>query len=292
MDVPVPKPKPNQVLVKVYANSVNSGDVRLRSLDVGNLPGAVFVKFIMRCIVGFRAPRKKILGMVLSGEVVEVGTAVSKFKAGDRVYAMTGFVLGAFAEYAVVGEEQSIAHMPERASFEEAATIPFGGTTALYFLRKAGVEQAKRVLIYGASGAVGTAAVQVAVGYGAEVTAVCGEDGMATAKDLGATTIYDYRKQSMKDVVGQFDIIFDAVGKISKAEVAHLLSAGAKYVTVGGLDTAKETAADLELLAAWFAEGKYKAVIDRVYDFEEMIEAQRYVETGRKKGSVIVQVRR
>lgn len=291
VDVPVPKPKLNQVLIKVQATSVNSGDVRLRGLDVGDLPGAVFVKFIMRCIVGFKAPRKKILGMVLAGEVVEVGGVVSKFKVGDKVYAMTGFALGAFAEYAVVGEEQSIAHMPKAPSFEEASSLVFGGATALYFLRKAGIESAKRVLVYGASGAVGTAAVQVASYYGAEVTAVSGEDGMTIAKDLGATTVYDYRKQSVADIQGQFDIVFDAVGKISKAEVAHLLATGARYVTVGGMDTAKETAADLELLAKWFDEGKFKAVIDRVYDLEEMVEAQRYVETGRKKGSVVVRVR-
>jgi len=289
-EVPRPVPAKNQVLIKVMATAVNSGDVRIRSLDAG--PGIVgaILKFIIRCIVGFSGPRSKILGMVLAGEVVEVKEAVNAFKVEDRVFAMTGLKFGAYAQYATVSVTQPIAHMPKTASFEESVTLPFGGTTALYFLRKAGIDKAKQVLIYGSSGAVGTAAVQVAKYFGANVTAVCSEDGIELTKRLGADTVYDYKKQPLKDITGQFDVVFDAVGKITKPEITHLLLPDAKFVTVGGLDTAKETASDLELLARMFDDGTFKAVIDKTYNLNEMVEAHRYVDSGRKKGNVIVRV--
>ncbi len=287
-EVPTPVPASNQILIRVRAAAVNSGDVRIRALNVGT--GLVWglIKIIIRCLVGFTGPRKKILGIVLAGEVVETGSAVTSFKVGDRVFAMTGLQFGAYAEYATVAESQSITHMPTKASFEEAAAITFGGTTALYFLRKAGIETAKKILIYGSSGAVGTSAVQVARYYGADVTAVCGEDGIELAKQLGASTVYDYRKQGVKAITGQFNIIFDAVGKTTHAEINHLLSPNAQFVTVGGFDTAKETAADLKQLATMFDEGTLQAVIDKTYDLSEIVEAHRYVDAGRKKGNVVV----
>lgn len=290
VDIPRPIPTKNQVLVKIGATTVNSGDVRLRALRVGE--GFVWgvIKLIIRCLVGFRGPRKKILGMVFAGEVVEAGEAVSSFKVGDRVYGMTGLQMGTFAEFTAVAETQSITHMPTSASFAEAAALPFGGTTALYFLRKAGIEKAKQVLIYGSSGAVGTAAVQVAKYYGAEVTAVCGEDGIELAKELGADTVYNYKTQPVKDIRGQFDVIFDAVGKVTKTDVAHLLAPEARFVTVGGFDTAKETVADLAQLVAMYDEGSFRAVIDRTYDLTDMVAAHRYVDAGSKKGNVVVTV--
>jgi len=228
------------------------------------------------------------LGMVLAGEVVETGPAATSFTVGDRVFAMTGLQFGAYAEYATVAENKSITHMPTKASFEEAAALPFGGTTALYFLRKAGIEKAKKVLIYGSSGAVGTAAVQVAKYYGADVTAICGEDGIDLARQLGAGTVHNYKMHAIKDIAGQFDIVFDAVGKTTQSEIQHLLLPNAKFVTVGGFDTANETTPDLEQLARMFDEGALSAVIDRVYDLSEIVAAHRYVDTGRKKGNVIV----
>lgn len=289
-EVAKPTPRDNELLVKVRATSVNSGDVRIRALRVGEGMRWQLIKVILQIIVGFTGPRNKIIGIVLAGEVVEVGKAVSAFKTGDKVFAMTGLRFGTFAEYAIVAENQSVAHMPQNASFAEAAALPFGGTTALYFLRKAGIENAKRVLIYGSTGAVGTAAVQVAKSYGATVTAVCGEGGVELSKALGATTIYNYRTQSLKDITGQFDAVFDAVGKTTKSDVAHLLLPHATYVTVGGMDTASETAADLKQLAQMFDDGTFKAVIDKTYDFSAMVEAHRYVDAGHKKGNVIVTV--
>lgn len=290
VEVPKPVPAKNQVLIRVKAAAVNSGDVRIRALRVGT--GFVWgiIKLIIRCLVGFTGPRRKILGMVLAGEVVETGSSVTSFKNGDKVFAMTGLQFGAYAEYAAVAETQSITHMPTKATFEEATALPFGGTTALYFLRKAGIEKAKKVLIYGSSGAVGTAAVQVAKYYGADVSAVCGEDSIALSKELGAHTVYNYKKQTVKEITDQFDIVFDAVGKITRSEIKHLLSPSATFVTVGGFDTAKETTSDLKQLARMFDEGAIKAVIDRVYELSEIVEAHRYVDAGRKKGNVVVTI--
>lgn len=290
VELPKPVPAKNEVLIRVRAAAVNSGDVRIRSLDVGTGVRWGIIKCIIRCLIGFSGPRRKVLGMVLSGEVVETGTAVKSFKVGDKVFAMTGLRFGAYAEYAVVAESQSIAVMPATASFEEAAALPFGGSTALYFLRKAGIQGAKQVLIYGSSGAVGTAAVQVAKYFGATVTAVCGEDGLALAQQLGAGTVYNYKEQPISNITGQFDVVFDAVGKITEAEVKHLLVPAGRFVTVGGMDTAQETAADLKQLAEMFDEGAFSAVIDRVYDISEIVEAHRYVDAGRKKGNVVVTI--
>jgi NADPH:quinone reductase-like Zn-dependent oxidoreductase len=290
VEVPKPVPAKNQVLIRIRAAAVNSGDVRVRALSVGTGLKWEIIKFIFRCIVGFTGPRRKILGIVLAGEVVETGSAVTSFKAGDRVFAMTGLQFGAYAEYATVAESQSIAHMPIKASFEEAAALPFGGTTALYFLRKAGIEKAKKVLIYGSSGSVGTSAVQVAKYYGADVSAVSGEDGIALSRELGANTVYNYKEQTVKEITDKFDIVFDAVGKITRSEIKHLLLPHATFVTVDSLDTAKETSADLKQLAYMFDEGAITAVIDRVYDLSQIVEAHRYVDTGRKKGNVIVRI--
>ncbi len=290
VDIPKPVPANDQVLIRVRAAAVNSGDVRIRSLRVGTGPVWEIIKLIPRCIVGFKGPRRKVLGMVLAGEVIETGSAITVFKVGDKVFAMTGLKFGAYAEYAVVAASQAITHMPAQASFAEATALPFGGTTALYFLRKAKIEQAKKVLIYGSSGAVGTAAVQVAKYFGADVTAVCGEDGIDLAKQLGANTVYNYQEQHLEDITGQFDIVFDAVGKITKSKIKHLLLPEARYVTVGGMDTAKETTSDLEQLAQMFTEGALRAVIDKTFPLTEMVEAHRYVDSGRKKGNVIVTI--
>lgn len=290
VEVGIPVPTKNQILIRVRASAVNSGDARIRALNVGTGLTWGIIKIILRCLIGFNAPRKRILGMVLAGEVVETGSSITSFKIGDRVFAMTGLQFGAYAEYATVADNQTISHMPTKASFEEAAALPFGGTTALYFLRKARIEKAKRVLIYGSSGAVGTSAVQIAKYYGAEVTVVCGTDGINLSKQLGADTIYDYKEHNIKDIAGQFEIVFDAVGKITQSEIKHLLSPNATFVTVGGFDTAKETASDLEQLAQMFDEGAITAVIDRVYNLSEIVEAHRYVDSGQKKGNVIIAI--
>lgn len=284
-----PSPKENEILIQIKAASLNSADVRLRALDVGDgLKGAI-AKIAIRLLLGFNKP-KRVQGSVLSGEVVEVGNQVTRFKPSDEVYAMTGLSLGAFAEYCALPDKRAIALKPKTASHEEACTIPFGGTAALYFLRKANIKSGDKILIYGSTGAVGTSAVQIAAYFGGEVSAVCGPDGIALTKVLGATTVYDYTKNSLDEITGTFNIVFDAVGKITKTDVNHLLAADGHYITVNGLDAATEKSADLEELAQMYDAGKLVATIDKKYDLDEIIEANRYVDSGRKRGSVVIRI--
>jgi NADPH:quinone reductase-like Zn-dependent oxidoreductase len=287
-EVEKPRPKKNEVLIKVEATSVNSGDVRLRALRVDDGALGSVAKIVMRIIIGFRGPRKKVLGAVLSGVVKDIGAEVDKFKVGDEVFAMTGMKFGGFAEYATLSQNKGISLKPKKASFEEAAAIPFGGTTALYFLYKAGIAKSKKVLIYGSTGAVGTSAVQIAKSEGVNVTAVSGPDGIELTKSLGADIVYDYKKQDISELNEQFDIIFDAVGKFSKDKCKDILKDGGSYVTVGGLDVANEAQSSMKLLADMFDEGKLEAVIDKTFSFNEMVEAHRYVDTGQKMGNVVV----
>lgn len=203
---------------------------------------------------------------------------------------MAGFSFGAFAEYCALPDKRAIALKPKKASFEEASTLPFGGNTALYFLRKAGVSKGKKVLIYGSTGAVGSSAVQVAKYLGAKVTAVSGPDGIKLTKQLGASKIYNYQEIAIEDIDDKFDVVFDAVGKISKTSAKHLISESGIYITVDGLDVAKESSSDLEELAKMFDSGKLVATIDKTFDLDEIVEANRYVDTGRKKGSVVIRI--
>jgi NADPH:quinone reductase-like Zn-dependent oxidoreductase len=290
-EVNKPTPKDYEVLIKVYAASLNSGDVRMRSLDGGDGLKGFLAKRFLRVALGLRKPRR-VPGSVLAGKVVKVGSSVTRFNPGDEVYAMAGFSFGAFGEYCTLPVKRAIALKPKNASFEEASALPFGGNTALYFLRKAGIAEAKNVLIYGATGAVGSSAVQVAKTYGAKVTAVSGTDGIELTKSLGADVMYDYKKTGLDEIEGSFDIVFDAVGKMSKSRAAHLLAENGVYVTVDSLDVAKELSSDLEELAHMYDEGKLVAVIDKVFDLEDIVEANRYVDTGRKKGSVVIRIMR
>jgi NADPH:quinone reductase-like Zn-dependent oxidoreductase len=288
-DVPKPKVKSNEILIKVKAASVNSGDVRMRALDAGEGVKGFVSKIVIRLLVGLIKPRR-IPGSVLAGEVVEVGDSVTRFKVGDEVYAMAGFSFGAFAEYCALPDKRAIALKPKKASFEEASSIPFGGNTALYFLRKAGAGKAKKVLIYGSTGAVGASAVQVAKYLGAEVTAVSGPDGISLTKELGASKVYNYKETAVEDIDGKFDVVFDAVGKTSKSKASYILADGGKYVTVDSLDVAKESSADLEELAEMFDNGELVATIDKTFSLDEIVEANRYVDSGRKKGSVVIKI--
>jgi NADPH:quinone reductase-like Zn-dependent oxidoreductase len=283
-----PIPKKGEVSIKVMASSLNSGDVRIRALKIEGM-SAPIIKAVMRLLVGIRKPRR-IPGAVFAGIIEDVGEGVQKFKVGDKVFAMTGFRFGAHAEYAVLSENKTVTLKPRKANFEEAAALPFGGNTAIYFLRKAGIEKAKNVLIYGATGAVGTAAVQIAKIKGANVTAFCGEDGMILSKKLGANKVYDYKKQKVANLAEKFDIIFDTVGKLTKKECRNQLTDNGVFISVGALDVAKEQASNLEELANYFDEGKYVAVIDRVYPLDDIAEAHRYVDLGHKKGNVLITI--
>jgi NADPH:quinone reductase-like Zn-dependent oxidoreductase len=289
-EVEKPVTKKNEVLVRVVATSVNSGDVRMRALRVDDGVMGSFTKVMMRFIIGFKGPRNKILGAVLSGVVEETGDEVTKFNVGDEVFAMTGMKFGGFAEYATLSQDKGISLKPLKASFEESAAIPFGGITALYFLGKAGLAKSKKVLIYGSTGTVGSSAVQIAKFKGANVAAVSGPDGIELTKSLGADKVFDYKKQDVSELDEKFDIVFDAVGKLPKAKCKNILKEGGSYVTVGGFDVANEAQSDMKQLAEMFDKGRLSAVIDKTYPFAEMVKAHRYVDSGRKKGNVVVAV--
>ena len=284
-EVEQPVPKESDLLIQVYASAVHSGDRRLRALDVpaaGKLP--------MRLVVGWNAPRQPILGVVLAGEVVATGSRVQHFKVGDRVYALTGMRFGGYAEYACIKENKCVQQMPRNASFAEAASLPFGGTTVLHFFRKLNLEQAKTILIYGASGAVGSLAVQIAKQYGLHVTAVCSGRNAQLVKQLGADVVVDYTTDGYDTELTTYDAVFDASGKVDKRTVRHHVKADGAFRSVAGQGVARALKDDLTQLNEWFEAGKIQAVIDRVYPLEEIIAAHRYVDSGQKHGNVIVSI--
>lgn len=286
-EVERPVPGEKDVLVRIRASAVNSGDVRVRGLVVGG-----FLRLVMRLVLGFRGPRRRILGLVLAGVVEEVGAKVTRFRPGDEVFASTGLRFGGHAEYITLPESGTVLHKPRNLSFEESAAILFGGMTALYFLRKGGLDTGKglRVLIYGASGSVGTAAIQIAAFHGAEVTAVCGPEGMNLGRSLGSHRQVDYTSEAFTRLAEQYDIVFDAVGKTSRRWRRSMLRPGGRELTVGGLDTARETTGQMEELKRMSEGGHFRATIDRVYPLESIREAHRYVDSGRKKGNVVIQM--
>lgn len=286
-EIPRPVCDDQQILVKIVATAVNSGDVRVRALKTTG-----FLKLVMRLVLGFSKPRKAVLGNVFAGVVSEVGKDVKQYKTGEKVFGMTGFGFGTYAEYIALSAKSIVVPMPANATFEEAAALPFGWQTAIYFLQKAGIEILKnsKVFIYGATGSVGIAAVQLARHYNAAVTAVCSTAGRGMVQALDVSDIICYDEEDFTKTTGQFDIVFDAVGKTSKRQCRHLLKAGGNYVTVGGLAVAAEKKEQLEFVRQLFEQGKGVAAIDKVYDFNDIVEAHRYVDTGRKKGNVVLRM--
>ena len=236
-DIPKPAPKANEVLVRIHATTVTAGDWRLRKAD----------PFLARLFNGlFKPTRVKVLGFELAGVIEEVGKEVKAFKKGDSVFASCGLSFGGYAEYKCMPENNLIALKPANMTFEEAATVPIGGLTALRFLKQAGIKRGDNILIYGASGSVGTFAVQLSKYFGAEVTAVCSTPNIQMVKTLGATQAIDYLKEDFTGTDRKFDIIFDAVGKTSRSASKHLLKPKGSYVTVKG--SPKEGPNDLILL--------------------------------------------
>lgn len=284
-EVQKPVPKENELLVKIHATTVASGDLRVRAFD-----SPILLWLPMRIFLGLRKPRKSILGVELAGEVEEIGKNVKGFKRGDQVFAMTGMNFGAYAEYTCIPETGQVAIKPDNMPLKEAAAVLFGGTSALYFLRKGQIEERKKVLIYGASGSVGTSAVQLAKYYGAEVTAVCSSANFELVHSLGADHAIDYTEEDFTSSDERYDLIFDAVGKSSKAQCKKALLPDGSYVSVEGQGIAKVHTKDLLFLKSLIEEEKLKAVIDRHYLLEQIPEAHRYVETGHKKGNVVVTI--
>lgn len=304
-DVAKPVPKGDEVLIRIRATTVTSADCRIRSL---NMP--LGFGFISRLVFGITKPRQPILGSELAGEVESVGGTVRKFKPGDRVFAMGGMGMGCHAEYKCLPESGALAFMPADLTFEEAAAIPFGGTTALDFLRRGELSEGERILINGASGAVGTAAVQLARHFGAEVTAVCSAANRALALSLGAVRVIDYTQTDFTRNGERYDVIVDTVGSAPYSRCkASLKDHGRLLLVLAGLPDmlpipwvavtsdkkifagpATERAEDLRFLADLVQTGHFKPVIDRRYSFDQMAEAHAYVDTGRKKGNVVITV--
>jgi NADPH:quinone reductase-like Zn-dependent oxidoreductase len=282
-EVEKPAPKEHEILVKIHATTVTSGDCRVRSF---NSPLLLWLP--MRLVLGLRKPRKPILGVELAGEVVEVGKNVTQFKKGDQLFAMTGMKFGGYAEYICLSEKGTMAIKPENITYEEAASISFGGTTALYFFRKGRIQAGHKVLIYGASGAVGTAAVQLASYYGAEVTGVCSAENSELVKSLGADHVINYKNEDFIKRKERYDLIFDAVGKLTKNDCKEALALNGRFVSVEGQGIAKVQTEDLFFLKKLMEEGQIKSVIDRRYSLEQVPAAHEYVETGRKIGNVVV----
>jgi NADPH:quinone reductase-like Zn-dependent oxidoreductase len=306
-DVERPVPKEDEVLVRVRATTVNRSDVHTRE---ANQSSGLAMTLLSRSISGLRGPRQRILGTEFAGEVIAVGPAVTEFAIGDRVFGSSGFRFGAHAEFMCVRESARIAQMPEGMSFEEAAPACDGALNALTCLSAADLRPGRSILIYGASGACGTAGVQLARYFGADVTAVCGTKNLELVRSLGADRVIDYTQEDFTKNGEKYDVIFDAVGKHSFRRCLGSMKPGGIYLPTDGLENLwwamwtsrigdkkvvfqippRQTKKDVLFLKGLIEARKYRPVIDRCYLLEDVIEATKYVETEQKTGNVVLTV--
>jgi NADPH:quinone reductase-like Zn-dependent oxidoreductase len=295
-DVERPIPKEDEVLVRVHASTVTRTDCGFRGAEY----------FVSRFFTGLLRPKQKIVGMELAGEVEAVGGSVREFAVGDRVF---GVKAGANAEFVCVREAGALAHMPATLTFEEAAAVCDGATIALAFIRRAALHQRQRILVYGASGSIGTAAVQLAKHFGAHVTAVCDTKHVELVRSLGADEVIDYLHEDFTQSGERYDVVFDAVGKLTFGRCRRSLRPHGVYAATDGLRNLffalwtsrigdrrvvfvipRYTKADVLLVKELLEAGKYRAVVDRAYPLEDVVAATRYVETGQKTGNVVLTV--
>jgi NADPH:quinone reductase-like Zn-dependent oxidoreductase len=297
-----PVPRENEVLIKIHASTVTSGDSRMRRAD----------PYLVRLFNGLKVPKKvTVLGNELAGEIEATGRNVKEFRIGDKVFGQCGLTLGANAEYICLPEGGAIALKPMNLTYEEAASIPFGGSTSLHFLRKGNIASGQKVLIYGASGSLGTAAIQLARHFGAEVTGVCSTANLALVKSLGADKVIDYTREDFTKSGQTYDIIYDTTGQSSFSDSVKSLTADGFYLRavnisipaiirgilvsmtghrkiIGG--TATESKENIVFLKDLIEAGKFKPVIDRSYTLDNIADAHRYVDQGHKKGNVVISI--
>jgi len=282
-DVAKPIPMKNEVCINIFATSVTASDCIIRAFNVAGK-----YRILMGLVIGFRRPRKAILGMTFAGVVESVGDDIKSFKKGDPVFGFDRFGFGTYAEYKCMPKEGLMLNKAGNVSYEEAAAIPFGGLLALYYLKKGNIQSGKKILIYGASGAVGSSAVQLAKYFGAEVTGVCSTGNLELVKSLGADHVIDYTKEDFTVREDLYDLIFNAVGKKKiRLQCKKALAQNGKHIAVDDGSPAFHME-DLILLNELVEKGKFKAVIDRSYPLEQMADAHRYVDKGHKKGNVII----
>ncbi|MHA1355157.1 MAG: NAD(P)-dependent alcohol dehydrogenase [Candidatus Heimdallarchaeota archaeon] len=304
-EVAKPTPKPNEVLIKIYATTVTKYDCWTRSCTA-----PLGFRLLSRISSGIRKPKKPIIGLELAGEIEATGKDVKLFKKGDQVFGFS-MDMGTYAEYICLPEDGALAIKSKSMSYEDAAAIPYGALTALYFLRKGNIKKGQKVLVFGASGGVGHYAVQLAKFFGAEVTGVCSTTKVELVKSLGADRVIDYKKEDFTKSDKKYDVIFDTIGKspflgsrkslkkngcyiFSTFSLPRLLRIPwfqltcSKKAIIGILDPRSE---DLIYLKELFEAGKLKSIIDRSYPFEQIVEAHEYVETGQKKGNVVITIK-
>lgn len=293
-EVQKPVPRDNEVLIRIHATTAHIGDTKIRSFKPGLGPVKdFFFKPVMRLMIGINGPRSKILGMDLAGEIYATGKDVKLFMKGDQVFGSThqGFKFGAYAEYICLPEDGVLALKPGNMTYEEIVPVSNGALTALLILRKADIQEGQKVLIYGASGSLGTYSVQLSKYFGAKVTGVCSTGNLNMVKSLGADKVIDYTQENFNDHDETYDVIFDSVAKITPSQRKISLKKNGIFLdALSSSNGLKLKTEDLVFLKELCEAGKLKTIIDRRFTLEEMVEAHRYVDSGHKKGNVVITV--